>query len=221
MELDLQSIGRMIRQLSEGNRSSLYAPKTWDFWRKNLMCFCANNITGHVLEHVYCDFMDARFGLIEDDYAIKFDPWYHPYWVYGIGGLAMTMLIEPLKGEALRRHPTLSGAMAETYAISVLAAMGMELGFGLLVNQPDENGKYPYWDNSQLPLNILKQAWLVNDLAIGAVAIVYVWLIYPLFCKAMDQLSERQANTAFGATVALFAAACVSSYRKLIKAGRL
>ncbi len=37
----------------------------------------------------------------------------------------------------------------------------------------------------------------------------------------MDQLSERQANTAFGATVALFAAACVSSYRKLIKAGRL
>jgi hypothetical protein len=102
-----------------------------------------------------------------------------------------------------------------------LAAMGMELGFGLLVNRPDEDGNYPYWDNSELPLNIFKQAWLVNDLVIGAVAVVHVWLAYPLLCKGMSKLSERAANAVFAATVGAFAAACVSSYSKLIKDGHL
>ena len=115
----------------------------------------------------------------------------------------------------------MSGAMLETYAIAVLAAMGMELGFGLLVNRPDEDGNYPYWDNSKLPLNIFKQAWLVNDLVIGAVAVVHVWLAYPLLCKVMSKLSERAANAVFAATVGAFAAACVSSYTRLIKDGRL
>lgn len=50
---------------------------------------------------------------------------------------------------------------------------------------------------------------------------VYVWIAYPLFCKAMSKLSEREANTAFAITVGAFAVACISSYRKLIKDGHL
>jgi hypothetical protein len=165
--------------------------------------------------------MDKCFGIIDDNYAVKFDPWYHPYWVYGLGGEAMTLIFEPIKESILGRHRTLCGAVLETYAIAVLAAMGMELGFGLLVNRPDEQGNYPYWDNSKLPLNIFKQAWLVNDLVIGAVAVVHVWLAYPLLCKGMSMLSERAANAVFAATVGAFAAACVSSYTKLIKDGHL
>ena len=133
----------------------------------------------------------------------------------------MTLIFEPLREGMLARHRSMAGVVVETYVIAVLAAMGMELGFGLLVNQPDENGKYPYWDNSQLPLNICKQAWLVNDLVMGAVAVVRTWVTYPLFCKAMSRLSERAANVAFGATLGVFAAACVSSYGRLIKDGRL
>ncbi|MBP3866222.1 MAG: hypothetical protein J6D25_00220 [Eggerthellaceae bacterium] len=211
----------MVRRSSERERSILFAPKTWAFWRNNIMCFCANNILGHCLESLYCKVIDKCFGIIDDDYAVKFDPWYHPYWVYGIGGAAMTFIFEPIKENILKRHKSLSGAMLESYAIAVLAAMGMELGFGLLVNQPDEDGNYPYWDNSTLPLNIFKQAWLVNDLVIGAVAMAYVWIAYPLFCKGMSKLGEREANAAFAITVGAFAAACVSSYRKLIKEGHL
>lgn len=205
-----------------GRESSiLFAPTTWPFWRNNVMLFCINNVVGHCLESFYCKVMDKYFGIIDDDYAVKFDPWYHPYWVYGIGGLAMTLIFEPIKEGILLRHKSLSGAVLETYAIAVLAAMGMELGFGLLVNQPDEDGSYPYWDNSRLPLNVFKQAWLVNDLVIGAVAVAYVWIAYPLFCKGMSKLGERAANAAFAATVGAFAVACVSSYRKLIKEGHL
>ena len=202
-------------------RSILFAPTTWPFWRNNVMLFCINNVVGHCLESLYCKVMDKCFGIIDDDYAVKFDPWYHPYWVYGFGGLAMTLIFEPIKEGILRRHRSLSGAMLETYAIAVLAAMCMELGFGLLVNQPDEDGNYPYWDNSRLPLNVFKQAWLVNDLVMGAVAVAYVWIAYPLFCKGMSRLSERAANAACAATVGVFAAACASSYGKLIKDGRL
>ena len=216
-----KGLRRMVCRLSEQERSVLFAPTTWSFWRNNIMCFCVNNVLGHYLESLYCKVMDKCFGLIDDSYAIKFDPWYHPYWVYGIGGEAMTLIFEPIKERILGRHRSLSGAMLETYVIAVLAAMGMELGFGLLVNRPDEDGNYPYWDNSKLPLNVFKQAWLVNDLVMGAVAVVHIWLAYPLFCKGMSKLSERAANAAFAATVGVFAAACVSSYRRLIKEGRL
>ena len=216
-----QELGRMVRRLSAQERPILFAPKTWAFWRNNIMCFCVNNVLGHCLESLYCKVMDRCFGIIDDDYAVKFDPWYHPYWVYGLGGEAMTLIFEPIKEKILARHGSLPGAMLETDAIAVLAAMGMELGFGLLVNQPDEQGNYPYWDNSKLPLNILRQAWLVNDLVMGAVAVVHIWLAYPLFCKGMSKLSERAANAAFAATVGAFAAACVSSYGRLIKEGHL
>ena len=216
-----KGLARMVCRPSGRERSILFAPKTWAFWRNNIMCFCVNNVLGHCLESLYCKIMDKCFGLIDDSYAVKFDPWYHPYWVYGLGGEAMTFIFEPIKESILRRHRSLSGAMLETYAIAVLAAMGMELGFGLLVNRPDEDGNYPYWDNSKLPLNIFKQAWLVNDLVIGAVAVVHVWLAYPLLCKVMSKLNERAANAVFAATVGAFAVACVSSYTRLIKDGRL
>ena len=60
----------------------------------------------------------------------------HPYWVYGLGGEAMTLIFEPIKERILGRQRSLPDAMLETYAIAMLAAMGMELGFGLLVNRP-------------------------------------------------------------------------------------
>lgn len=211
----------MIIQLSQRKESMLFAPTTWAFWRNNIMCFCVNNIVGHCFESLYCKVMDKCFGIVDENYAIRFDPWYHPYWVYGFGGLAMTFVFEPIKGRILRRHKSLGGAVLETYAIAVFAAMAMELGFGLLVNQPDEDGNYPYWDNSKLPLNIFNQAWLVNDLFIGTVAVAYTWLGYPLFCKGMSKLSTRQANVAFAATACAFAAACASSYGKLIEDGHL
>ena len=216
-----KGLSRMVRRLSKQGSPVLFAPTTWAFWRNNIMCFCINSVLGHCLESLYCKIMDKCFGIIDDTYAVKFDPWYHPYWVYGFGGAAMTFIFEPIKERILERHKSLSGAMLETYAIAVLAAMGMELGFGLLVNRPDEDGNYPYWDNSKLPLNIFKQAWLVNDLVIGAVAVVHVWLGYPLLCKGMSRLSERAANTVFAVTVGAFAAACVSSYTRLIKDGHL
>ena len=129
-------------------------------------------LAGHALELPYCSSMDALFDIVEDDYAVFIDPWYVPYWVYGFGALGMTFVLEPLKERIIARRKTLAGALAEMFVIAVFLSMAMELAFGLLVNQPDATGTYPYWDNSKLPLNVLQQAWLVNDVFIGFAALV-------------------------------------------------
>ena len=90
--------------------------------------------------------------------------------------------------------------------------MVLELTFGLMVNQPDEFGVYPYWDNSQLPLNILGQAWLVNDIFIGIAAVVYIWGVWPLVNKGLAKLSMKTANIIFGIIAGLFVVACLFSY---------
>ena len=70
----IKALGRMAYRLSEQEKSILYAPKTWPFWRNNIMLFCVDNVLGHCLESLYCKVMDKCFGIIDDSYAVKFDP---------------------------------------------------------------------------------------------------------------------------------------------------
>lgn len=98
----------------------------------------------------------------------------------------------------------------------------MEVVIGLLVNQPDPvTGVYPYWDNSQLPGNVLGQAWIVNDVAIGIAAMIYLWVVYPLVCRFYAWMSPKAANIVFGIVAAGFAACCCVSYGLLISWGVL
>lgn len=205
-----------LHRITEDDQIGYFAPRTWQFWRALIVCFCLFSIVGHWLEIPYCFFMDHFFGIVEDDYAVLSDPWYHPYWVYGIGAVAMTLIVEPLKEHFVMASKTLRGALAKSFACVVLVALAMELGIGLLVNQPDAAGEYPYWDNSQLPLNVLGQAWLVNDLFIGVVAMVYVWVLYPLVCEGFLRLRPTQANVLFACVIVGFALCCIASYAQVI-----
>lgn len=175
-------------------RACYFAPTTWAFWRVLITCFCICCLLGHALELPYCSSMDALFDIVEDDYAVFIDPWYVPYWVYGFGALGMTFVLEPLKERIIARKKTLAGALVEMFVIAVFLSMAMELAFGLLVNQPDATGTYPYWDNSTLPLNILQQAWLVNDVFIGFAAMVYLWVIFPFVSAGYSALGPRRAH---------------------------
>lgn len=193
-----------------------FAPKTWGFWRSVIASFCIFTIVGHWLEIPYCMFMDYFFGIVADDYAVWTDPWYHPYWVYGFGSVAITFLIEPLKESIVKRRRTLAGALLETFITCVTIAAVLELVIGLMINQPDSTGKYPFWDNSGLPFNIFGQAWLVNDIVIGFVAVIYVWVLYPLVCEGFILLkSERKANLVLAIIVIVFLGCCTASYIQL------
>ena len=204
-------VSQWIENIRNAENISSYNIKTWEFWRCLLICFALFCMIGHWLEIPYCTFMDM-FGIVEEDYSAWTEPWYVPYWVYGIGAVIMTLIIEPLKEYIIKSRKTLWGALIEFYVLAVLLSAVMETLIGILINQPNEMGIYPFWDNSQLPGNILKQGWIVNDMVIGFMAVLYLWVFYPLISKGLRSVKPVVANTIFVVVVILFTAAIVASY---------
>lgn len=194
------------------NEQGNYAILTWEFWRCLIVCFCVFAWLGHFLEIPYISIMSLFPGVVEPDYAALHEPWYYPYFVYGIGAVAMTLLLEPFKESIVRRRKTVWGGMLETFVYTTLLAAILETTIGLIINQPNAAGVYPFWDNSQLPLNILGQGWLVNDIVIGIIAVVYLWLFYPLISYGLSRMSPWAANTIAVALLVLFVMASVFGF---------
>lgn len=205
----------LLHRITKRDEVGYFAPRNWEFWRAVIVCFCLVCILGHWMEIPYCILMDKLFGIVEGDYAVWTDPWYHPYWAYGFGAVVMTLAIEPLKELIIMRRKTLWGALLETFLLTVVLSMVLELVIGWLVNQPDAYGNYPFWDNSKLPGNIFGQAWIVNDVFIGLAAMLYVWIIFPLVCEGFSLLRPSVANFVFALLIVGFAACCIASYLEL------
>ena len=144
---------------------------------------------------------------MDADSLVWDDPFY-PFLVYGIGTVVCTLVLMPLKIRLVARQRTLLRAGIQFYLVTVVVCLLMELVMGLMLNQPDAAGTYPLWDNSELPLNILGQAWLVNDLALGAVAMLYTWVIYPLCQKVLAKPPIRVMNTIAALIIGGFIVLC-------------
>ncbi len=210
-----------MKTLADIVRRSWFAPKTWAFWRALIACFILFNILGHWVELGYCVIVDSLFDAVEDDYVVWNDPWWHPYWVYGLGVVFMTLVFEPIKEHLVKSSGAAWKTVLKTFLLAVFVSMLLELTFGLLVNQPDASGEYPYWNNEKLPFNVLNQAWLVNDFFLGLASTIYVWLVFPLVCAAFDRMKPRTANIVFAVLVVGFALCCLTSYLEIIASGRL
>ena len=209
-------VRKPLHKITKDDVVGYFAPRTWEFWRAVIVCFCLFSLVGHWLEIPYCLFMSNVFGIVDADYSVWTDPWYHPYWVYGFGAVIVTLIVEPLKERIIMKRKTLWGALLESFVVLVLLSMVIELIAGWLINQPDAMGEYPYWDNSELPLNIFGQAWLVNDVCIGIAAMFYVWIFYPLVCEGFALLKPKAANIVFVLIVVGFIILCVVSYTQLV-----
>ena len=183
-----------------------YAPDAPPFWRNLAVYFCVFSVVGHWMEIAYCSFMNL-FGIVDADSLVWDDPFY-PFLVYGIGTVVCTLVLMPLKIRLVARQRTLLRAGIQFYLVTVVVCLLMELVMGLMLNQPDAAGTYPLWDNSELPLNILGQAWLVNDLALGAVAMLYTWVIYPLCQKVLAKPPIRVMNTIAALIIGGFIVLC-------------
>lgn len=207
----MASFKRVFMRFFTKDQEGRFHVLTLEWWRTLFTVFCVFCWVGHWLEIPYCTFM-SQFGIVADDYAVWVEPWFTPYWVYGIGAVAMTLVIEPFREDVIAKRRTTWGAVLETFAYTVAVAAVLETVIGLIINQPDAAGVYPYWDNSQLPLNILGQGWLVNDLVIGVMAILYLWVFYPAIDAWLRSLRPWVANTVCVALVALIVVAALLSY---------
>lgn len=185
--------------------------KTWAFWRNMAVHFSLCSVVGHWLEIPWCVFCLYAFGIYDPDSMVWVNPFY-PFMVYGVGAVVCVVFLTPLKDRMLRKRKTSWGAGLEFYVICVLACMAMEVGMGLLMNQPNAAGEYPLWDNSYLPLNILQQAWLPNDLLLGACALIYTWFAYPLVERLLMKLPPKTMDVVALVVVVAFIALSVVQY---------
>lgn len=196
------------RPAEKGIRASLKG--TWPIWRNMAVYFCVYSVVGHWLEIPYCLFMDL-FGIVDPDSLVWDDPFY-PFCVYGVGATVCTIILLPLKDYIVARCPSRKLALAIFFAAAAGACLVMELAMGFMLNQPNAAGEYPLWDNSNLPLNILGQAWLVNDLALGAVATLYTWAVYPATERLLARVPRRAMDVIAAVIVVGFIALCAVKF---------
>lgn len=197
--------------LSKKDELNEYSPDTLRFWRDVAVLFCAMSIIGHWLEIGYCWCMLTFFGIYDPNSLVWVDPMY-PFMVYGIGSTVATIMLVPMKDTLILHRRTLWGAALSFFIYTVLICMLMELAMGLMLNQPNAAGEYPLWDNSHLPGNILGQAWIVNDVCLGALAMFYVWIIYPLGEKAIRHTHDQIMNPLAIIIVVSFIALCIVKF---------
>ena len=167
--------------------------KTFEFWRNMAIYFCIFSVVGHWVEYVYCMFNDYFFGIVDPNSGVWVDPNY-PFFVYGFGVVVASIVLVPYRAMLIRWRQSGLDAGLHFFVISIFVAMGAELTQGFLQNQPDEYGNYPLWDNSQLPGNILGQAWIVNDILIAALLFFFAWIFYPRAEKLLNKLPARTVN---------------------------
>ena len=191
---------------------SYFKPKTWHYWRTLAVCFFLASWMGHWMEVPYCGAMDVLFGIVDDNYATVLDPWWVPYRIYGYAALVLNLVLEPFKEHFIRNRKTLWGAFIQVFLNTIALACILELTFGLIINQPDANGVYPFWDNSNLPGNILGQAWIVNDVFIGLVIMFYLWIMFPFVSCFLKQIDQRVSNVIFVVLCVLFFATTFGYY---------
>ncbi len=184
---------------------------TFEFWRNMAVHFCLCSIVGHWLEFVWCSFCNNVFGIAPPSGESFADPFY-PFCVYGIGACLCALALTPIVEMLCRRRKSVIVALIQFYVICVITCMLAELIMGLLMNQPNAEGVYPLWDNSQLPLNILKQAWLPNDIILGLVAVTYTCAVYPAVEILFGMRKRKRSNFAAAVIFIGFVVLCIFKF---------
>jgi len=183
--------------LSKEDERYGYEPGSFAFWRNLAVYFCVFSVLGHWMEIVYCSFMNV-FGIVDADSLVWDDPMY-PFLVSGVGVVVCALVLMPLKTALVARRATLVSAGIQFFAATVVVCMLMELAMGFMLNQPNAAGEYPLWDNSQLPFNILGQAWLPKAHA-------------PACQKALGKLPLRAMNLLAAVVVIGFVVLCAVKF---------
>ena len=183
---DVQAQPARIRDIW---RKSMLRLRDWRFWCDMVVYFCIFSVVGHWCEWGYCLFNDHFFGIVDPNSGVWNDINY-PFFVYGVGVVVASIVLVPYRAMLIKWRQSGIRAGIHFFIVSIFVAMGAELTQGFLQNQPDQYGNYPLWDNSQLPGNILGQAWIVNDVLIAALLFFFVWIVYPLGTKLLGRLPD-------------------------------
>ena len=185
-----------ISTIGQAYKTQFARLKTWPFLRNLIVYFCVFSVVGHLIEWPYCAIGATFFNSVSWTDEVLANP-LKPFMVYGFGIVICALLLAPIKDGLMKIHAKTWQALLVFFIMSVFLGMAMELIQGFLQNQPDEFGNYPLWDVHDYPGNILGQAWIVNDIMLGAVFSFATWHIYPMSEKRLlelDAISPKEAD---------------------------
>ena len=175
-----------------------------------LLYFCIFSVVGHLVEYPYCWIGMTFFNSVDPASEVLANP-FKPFFIYGIGIVLCVIFLEPLRQALLNRMSSPAKAVLVFYLIAVFIGMAFELTQGFLQNQP-VNGVYPLWDVSDHPGNILGQAWIVNDLLIGALITLVVWVVLAPCYWASRRIPYRTSNILCAVIVAATILLTIATY---------
>lgn len=183
-----------LSRLQEGLVAVLAAGgmATRDFRRSLLMYFCLFSIVGHWMEVGFC--LLVKWGVLLGTYDPASAVWrnlLNPFPIYGVGMVACALVLFPALAKIRRTVGGFGLALLLSFALNTLVCSGLELGLGLLQNQPDPSGVYPLWDYTSMPFNFMGQICLQNSLAFGAVSSLMAWVAFPVLHMAYLRLPEH------------------------------
>ena len=211
----MPSAGKKKRQLPDwllrAGDTGFSRLASWPFWRNMIIYFCAVSVIGHLLEYPYCWLGMTLFDSVDPNSEVLSNP-FKPFFVYGVGIVLCAICLEPLRKSLLEHCRNPYTALIVFYIISVFIGMAFELTQGFLQNQP-VNGVYPLWDVHDHPGNILGQAWIINDIFIGLLITLIVWVVLPMLNAFMNRIPDRTANICCVVIVAATIALTVLTYR--------
>ncbi len=116
---------------------------------------------------------------------------------YGLGTIAVILVIVPLKERHRLRLPTVF--MLNTAfcgAVEVISAQVLMLALG----------SNPFWDYSRYPLAAAGTS-SASVLVFGLFATLFVYFVFPVTDRAFDQVENRTVNVVFWVMLVLFLAA--------------
>ena len=184
---------------------------TRDFRRSLLLYFCLFSIAGHWMEVGFC--LLVKWGILLGTYDPASAVWrnlLNPFPIYGVGMVACALVLFPALTKIRRAVGGFGLALLLSFALNTLVCSGLELGLGLLQNQPDACGVYPLWDYTSMPFNFMGQICLQNSLAFGAVSSLMAWVVFPVLHMAYLRLPDHVKRICATVVVTLFLlAACL------------
>ncbi len=141
-------------------------------YHKYIYIFVICCIVGFAVETIWCyvknGYWESRKSLVYGPFSVA----------YGMGGVLLTFVLNKFKAASYPKIffiSFLTGTITE-----YICSLGQEIVFGSVA-----------WDYSHLPLNINGRVCLLYSIFWGALGIVWVKLIMPLFGKITDKVPYK------------------------------
>jgi len=157
-------------------------PRKWVFWRDSFIYFWVFSLIGHLFEFPWISLMNAI------GQNLPYPPLVAIAIPYGFGVLGILWFVYPIL-----KKKNWGPVMA--FILSAVVCTAIEFVCALVIYLI--YGHNVFWDYSHDFANLFGFICLKNSLAFGAVALLFIYVLFPLMDRLMTKLGQIKLNIIF------------------------